>query len=67
LTSARALNFGSRHGLSFFDTIKMVVGEYAGGYGFLLPNPSFLCREHFRLRLEMEWYLKLIKSEINLV
>ena len=27
-------------GADFFDIIKTAVGEYAGGYGFPLPNPG---------------------------
>jgi hypothetical protein len=30
-------------GAIFFDKIYSVIGEYAGDYGFPLPNPVFVC------------------------
>ena len=49
------------HGDLLFATMKAAVGEYAGGYGFPLPNPVSLRPEHLRLRLEMEWRMNLKK------
>jgi len=35
--------------------IISVVGEYAGGHGFQLPNPVSIHREYPRLRLRVGW------------
>ena len=44
--------------------LKLVVGEYADGYGFPLPNPVSIHREYLRPRLEIEWCMqKLQKNE----
>jgi len=43
----------------------MVVGEYAGDYGFSLPNPVSMHREYLRPRFRIEWCMqKLQKTKI---
>ena len=49
-----------------YASIIMEVGEYADGYGFLLPNPGFVYPECFQLRFEAERPIGLfIDNSIN--
>lgn len=45
-----------------FAILKTAVGEYAGDYGFPLPRPVRVRREHLRLRFGMEWRTRRLKS-----
>ena len=38
------------------------VGEYAGGYGFPLPNPVSMYREYPRSRLWIEWCMQTLQK-----
>ncbi len=38
------------------------VGEYAGGYGFLLPNPVSMHREYPRSRLWIGWCMQTLQK-----
>lgn len=38
------------------------VGEYAGGYGFPLPNPVSMHREYLRLRLQIGWCMQTLQK-----
>jgi hypothetical protein len=39
-----------------------VVGEYAGDYGFWLPNPVSIHREYLRSRLQVEWCICILQK-----
>jgi len=50
-----------------YDKIKLVVGEYAGDYGFPLPNPVSMHREYPRLRFRIEWCIQEFQKRRYLV
>ncbi|TSC55625.1 MAG: hypothetical protein Greene041639_560, partial [Parcubacteria group bacterium Greene0416_39] len=45
-----------------FATIETEVGEYAGDYGFPLPNPVSIHREYLRLRFGIEWCMQKLQK-----
>ena len=44
-----------------FYIIKMVLGKYAYGYGFALPNPVSIHRGYLRLRSKIGWCVQTLQ------
>jgi len=42
--------------------IRLVLGEYAGNHGFLLPNPVSILPEYLKLRLQVARCMQLSKN-----
>ncbi len=42
--------------------MRVEVGEYAGDYGFSLPNPVSIHREYLRLRFRVGWCMQTLQK-----
>src|SRR3989344_5447560 len=65
--SFESFEFSSRprvfeRGVFFMLKLSAAVGEYAGDYGFPLPNPVSIHREYPQLRFWIEWCMKTLQK-----